>query len=72
VLRDVGGPGSLRDEVHRIPTSASSRDLRRLGFAIGEWGGLEAVEYLQDRENLQMRSPVLQGAILGALGRRTH
>ncbi len=72
VLRTVGGPGSLRDEVHRIPREASSRDLRRLGFAIGEWGGLEAIEHLQQRENLLMRSPVLQGALLGALGRRTH
>lgn len=72
LLSTVGGPGSLRDEVHRIPLDASSRDLRRLGFAIGEWGGLEAIEHLQRRENLLMRSPILQGALMGALGRRTH
>jgi len=72
VLRDVGGPNSLRDELHRIPRTATSRDLRRIGFAIGEWGGLDAIHYLQERESLMLRSPILQGAMLGALGRRTH
>lgn len=72
VLRDVGGPHSLRDELNRIPRTATSRDLRRIGFALGEWIGLDAVHYLKERESLMLRSPILQGAILGALGRRTH
>jgi hypothetical protein len=66
------GLHSLRDELNRPPVEASSRDLRRLGFALGEWGGLEEVESLRRSHGLLPGDAVLQGAILGALARRTH
>ena len=71
VVRVVGLHG-LRDELTRVPLGASSRDLRRIGFALGEWGGLGEVKFLQTRRGLLPGDPVLQGALLGALGRRTH
>ena len=71
VIRMTGLHG-LRDELHRAPESANSRDFRRVGFAIGEWGGLDQVEFLHKQASFLPGRPVLQGAILGALGRRTH
>ena len=66
------GMYGLRDEVKRPPLGTSTRDLRRAGFALGEWGGIGEVATLRDEEGLLPNSPVLQGALLGALGRRTH
>ncbi len=72
LLIRVTGMYGLRDELYRAPVTASSRDFRRLGFALGEWGGLDTVEYLQNRAGLLPGRPILQGAVLGALSRRTH
>ncbi|NUP96488.1 MAG: hypothetical protein HUU28_10035, partial [Planctomycetaceae bacterium] len=47
-----------------------ARDLRRVGFALGEWGGVNEVEWLSAR--ISPAEPALQGAVLGALGQRTH
>lgn len=68
----VNGMHGLRDELKSAPIEASSRDLRRVGFAVGAWGGIKAVEFFQTKWGLLANDPVLQGAILGALGRRTH
>ena len=67
---DVGGLDPLRLELQRPLAGASSRDLRRVGFALGEWGGLAEVEWLGTR--IGPAEPALQGAMLGALGARTH
>ena len=72
VIIQVGGLHTLRDELNRAPLDARESDMRRLGFALGEWGGLREVEYLKNNIGLLVGDPVLQGALLGALGRRTH
>lgn len=56
------------------PVEATEQDVRRLGYAIGEWGGLPAVEALRKRLNSTAGAdlPALQGAILGALATRTR
>ncbi len=72
VIVSSHGLYGLRDELLRAPVEASEKDLRRVGFALGEWGGIQEVELLRRQLSLQPRSPALQGAILGALGRRTH
>lgn len=66
----VAGMEPLRLEVQRPPPGASARDLRRVGFALGEWGGLAEVDWLSAR--IGPAEPALQGAVLGALGARTH
>lgn len=67
---DVAGMDPLRMELQRPPPGTSPRDLRRVGFALGEWGGLAEVEWLGAR--IGPAEPGLQGAVLGALGARTH
>ena len=64
----VSGLEVLIDELDTAPRTATDRDLRRVGFAIGEWGGLSAVEKLA-RERRET-DPGLQGALLGALAAR--
>lgn len=60
-----GGPHSLQDELEAPPESASQRDRRRVGFALGLWGGMQVVENLAQRRSES--DPVLQGAYLGVL-----
>jgi HEAT repeat protein len=67
---EVAGIESLRLEVLKPPTGAGARDLRRVGFSLGEWGGVNEVEWLSAR--ISPAEPALQGAVLGALGQRTH
>ena len=57
-----GGMHTLIDESQRPPAGASSRDLRRVGFAIGEWGGLEVLEDLARDLRAGSGDPVMQGA----------
>src|SRR5262245_34572963 len=64
------GTRGLLDEIEGAPRTVGERDLRRAGFAIGEWGGLTAVEPLA-RVRLE-GDPVLQGALLGALVNRAE
>lgn len=71
-ITGVNGIHGLRDELVRAPLGISTKDLRRVGFALGAWGGIQAVEFLQKKWGLLANDPVLQGAVLGALGRRTH
>jgi hypothetical protein len=72
VLQRVSGSQDLIDEIDRPPPEASSGDLRRVGYVIGEWGGLDAVTRLARRMPSGSGSPVLQGALLGALAARTR
>jgi HEAT repeat protein len=59
------GTSFLLDELARPPVDASDSQLRSVGFALGEWAGLTAVEELARTHSA--RDPALQGAFLGAL-----
>ncbi|MEM9382465.1 MAG: HEAT repeat domain-containing protein, partial [Planctomycetota bacterium] len=56
------------------PAEVTDEDVRRVGYAIGEWGGMPALEDL--RESLGTTGgaelPALQGAVMGALASRTR
>jgi hypothetical protein len=70
LLIHISGMDALRLELQTPPKGAMPRDLRRVGFALGEWGGTDEVERLARRA--RAADPALQGALLGALGARTH
>ncbi len=71
---ETRGAQLLRQWVARPPAFATDEDLRRVGFALGEWGGPREVEAL--RADLGTASgaeePALQGALLGMLSARTR
>jgi len=69
VFLRAAGMEALVDEIESPPREADERDLRRVGFALGEWGGLGAVEALS--RGRPEPDPALQGAVLGALSTRT-
>ena len=56
------------------PMSASSEDLRRVGYCIGQLGGMASMEEISRRLGSSGGTdrPLLQGALLGAMGARTH
>ena len=60
----------LIEELDSPPRGTGTDDLRRVGFAIGEFGGLSAVGTLARRR--QENDPALQGALLGALSTHTQ
>ena len=70
LLIDVAGIDALREEVLRPKLNVSTRDRRRVGFALGQFGGVEEVEHLAAQ--LSAGDPALQGALLGALAARTY
>jgi len=74
VVRATYGQRTLISWAANPPVEATEQDVRRLGYAIGEWGGLPAVEALRKRLNSTAGAdlPALQGAILGALAARTR
>ncbi|MDP6762873.1 MAG: hypothetical protein QF903_08660 [Planctomycetota bacterium] len=72
VLIDRIGIYRLREELATPPSRATSQDIRRVGFALGEWGGLAEIGELQRRLRGRTNDPVMQGALLGALSARTH
>ncbi|MCP3914755.1 MAG: hypothetical protein GY711_04245 [bacterium] len=74
VVKQRSGIRILEHWVTKPPTDVTSEDIRRVGFAIGEWGGLEAVDNLTRRLGgiAGADRPALQGAVLGALSVRTH
>ncbi|MCH2106575.1 MAG: hypothetical protein MK291_08045, partial [Planctomycetes bacterium] len=49
----------------------SAKHPRRVGYALGLWGGLQALEELNS-EVSDVREDVRHGALLGALASRTH
>jgi hypothetical protein len=72
VFASMSGTHALIEELKGPPPSASSGDLRRVGFALGEWCGVEAVESLARELRYQSGHPALQGALLGVLSTRTQ
>jgi HEAT repeat protein len=72
VLADVAGIGNLRALLTRPPREATSNDIRRVGYAVGLWGGLAQVEELARDVRYNSGDPALQGALLGALSARTQ
>lgn len=64
------GLAALEREADAAPTDASEAALRRLGLALGEWGGYGEVQRLVRSRTL--RDPLVQGAYLGALAGRTR
>ncbi|MEM9800836.1 MAG: HEAT repeat domain-containing protein [Planctomycetota bacterium] len=74
VVRRTYGERTLIAWAVDPPPSATDEDVRRLGYAIGEWGAMPAVEAL--RRTLGTTGgaelPALQGAVLGALASRTR
>ncbi len=73
-VRATYGEATLMDWVVDPPALADKEDIRRLGWAIGEWGGLPAVQRLQKRLGTTSGAelPALQGAIFGAYAARTR
>lgn len=72
LMSSSGGVRVLVDELRVPPADATSGDLRRVGFAIGEWGGVEALGALARELRWSSGHPALQGALLGALSTRTQ
>lgn len=74
VAFDGGGARLLEHWARRPPRGVGVEELRRIGYAIGEWGGLESVESLRQQLGTAAgaEEPVLQGALLGALASRTR
>jgi hypothetical protein len=70
LVMEVGGVTRLRAELLHPPTGVKRRDRTRVGFALGEFVGIQEVETLSER--LSSNDPGLQGALLGALAARTH
>lgn len=73
-VRATYGEATLLDWVVKPPAGVETEDIRRLGWAIGEWGGVPAVQALQRRLGTTSGAeiPALQGAILGAYSARTR
>ena len=71
LLLSGGGVRTLIEEISRPPQGAGPADLRRAGFALGEWGGLQALNALVQATG-STTNPEAQGALLGVLGARTQ
>ncbi len=72
LLAQVSGMHALRDEAANPPASARSTDLRRVGFALGCFGGLPELEALARTLRYNSGAPALQGVLLGFLSTRTQ
>jgi hypothetical protein len=63
------GAAGLSDELDAAPAEVAEGDLRRVGFALGEWGGQPALDELLRRR--PESDPAVQGALLGLLSARS-
>lgn len=72
LLFDHGGPFAVLREIQNPPVTAASSDLRRVGFAVGQWGGPAEYERLLRELRATSAHPAVQGAWLGALASRTR
>lgn len=74
VVARTYGLATLITWVADPPPGASSEDVRRVGYAIGSFGGERAIEKLQRALGTTAGAelPALQGAILGAYAARTR
>lgn len=66
----IRGIHGLRGELDAAPGDSGGKATRRVGFALGEFGGFGEVDLLSRRR--RSGDPALQGAYLGALSARTH
>lgn len=58
--------------IERPPPGATTEDIRRVGFAVGQWAGLAGLADLIQRFGNRTDDPALQGALMGALLSRTY
>ncbi|MEQ1895264.1 MAG: hypothetical protein ABL998_22220, partial [Planctomycetota bacterium] len=65
----AAGAAGLSDELDSAPADVDEGDLRRVGFALGEWGGQPALDELLRRR--PESDPAVQGALLGLLSARS-
>jgi len=72
ILAERASVAALVDELAQPPAQATSEDIRRLGFALGEWGGVQEVAALARSMRYNSGHPAVQGALLGALSQRTR
>jgi len=72
LLLETNGPFGLVRELQNPPVKAASSDLRRVGWAVGEWGGPAEYERLLRELRTTTAHPAVQGAWLGALASRTR
>jgi HEAT repeat protein len=72
LLSHVAGHRALLEEAQSPPIHSGAVDARRVGFAVGTWGGVEEVRRLERLLRRGSGDPTLQGAFLGALASRTH
>lgn len=72
LLLENNGPFGLVRELQNPPVTAASSDLRRVGWAVGEWGGPAEYERLLRELRTTTSHPAVQGAWLGALASRTR
>ncbi len=74
VVAESYGIRTLIQWVTAPPPGATDEDVRRVGYAIGEFGGMDAVRRLQRELGTTNGAelPALQLAVLGALGTRTR
>lgn len=68
-LVDRGGLKSLTAELESVPLGTTADALRRVGYAVGVFGGLDELDRLRRRRS--PADPALQGAFLGSLASRT-
>jgi hypothetical protein len=66
----VRGVAGIVEELASPPAGSGRPALRRVGFVLGEWGGIDQVQLLASERS--SGDPALQGAYLGALSMRTH
>jgi hypothetical protein len=71
LAEELGVTGVIED-IERPPVGTSPAMLRRAGFALGEWGGVDALKKLAQVTGATTASPEVQGALLGVLGARTQ
>ena len=72
ILAERAAVAALVDELAEPPPQATSEDIRRLGFALGLWGGMEEVNAIARSVRYNSGHPAVQGAMLGALSQRTR
>ena len=72
LLADELGVTGLIEDIERPPIGVTPQALRRAGFALGEWGGVDALKKLAQVAGATTASPEVQGALLGVLGARTQ
>ena len=66
------GLSALREHALNPPALVRSEDVRRVGYALGLWGGFPELDALTARLRHNSGAPAVQGAMLGVLSTRTN